>query len=569
MDPEIQRKVSRFSAKKIVLFSMLAVIVLSLSFVCYSTYNVLSYDKVYNGVYINGQNVGGMKLDELKSLLKNSYQDSIEGKELTIKCKDVVEKVNFSDLGIVYNVSATAEEAYNVGRTGNIFERISKVIKTSNNNKKFDLLFTFDKKKAEDILEQLSKKTLINVKEAELIINENKVSIRSGHHGEKIDKDATLKLIEESIKTLKDSIIEAPIITTAPGKIDTEAFYKEINQDPADAVFKTDGKTYEFKTHQVGRSIDKETLISIADELDKTEDTEKELPVKFSNPQITIDTLKNNLFKDTLASSWTSFTTNGVNNANRGVNIRLAMKNINGFILGPGDVFSFNDVVGERTAKAGYKEAHTYVGGKVVDGIGGGICQVSTTLYGSVLFTDLTVLERVNHYFPVHYVPLGRDAAVSYGSVDFKFKNTSKWPVKIEGWVTADNKINFRLLGTKESQNKEIIITHKTTKTLNYETKYINDPNLKEGETRINTVGENGAIVDTYRIVKIDNKVVSETKLHTSYYHPLNREIVKGTKKVASSPVATSISSPTPIIQSDKPAVGVDDADNPPAKPTP
>lgn len=568
MDPEIQKKAVKFSIKKIVLFTVLAVIILSLSFVCYSTYNVLSYDKVYKGVYINGQNVAGMRLDELKSLLKNSYQDSIKGKELTIKCKDAVEKITFSDLNVSYDVSSTAEDAYNVGRKGNIFERISKVIKTGNSNSKFDVDYSFDKKRAGDILEELNKKISVDVKEAELSIQENKVTIRSGHHGEKIDTDATLKLIDESIKASKGGTIEAPLLVTPPDKIDTEDIYTKINRDVADAVFKTNGKTFEFKPHQVGRSIDKAALVSIADELDKTEDTEKVLPVTFTKPKVTVDELKNNLFKDTLASSSTSFNTVGTNNANRGVNIRLAMKNINGVILGPGDVFSFNDIVGERTAEAGYQEAHTYVGGKVVDGIGGGICQVSTTLYNSVLFTDLSVTERTNHYFPVHYVKLGRDAAVSFGTVDFKFKNTSKWPVKIEGWVTDNNRINFRILGTKETPNKEIIITHKTLKTLYYETKYINDPKLKEGETRVNTEGDNGSIVETYKTVKVNNKVVSETKLHTSYYHPLTREVVRGTKK-PSAPSATLLPSSTPQAQTEKPDVGIDDADNPPAKPTP
>ncbi len=561
MELEIQNKVNKFSVKKFVALSLLALIILSLAFTCFSVYRVLSYGKIYKGIYVNGSNVSGMPVDELKSFLEKNYTDNIKGKELVIKYKDkdATEKTSFSDINVTYDIEDTAQKAYDIGRTGGLFDRLVEIIKTSNKKVNIDIPYSFDKKKVDSMIEKLRNSTLINVKEAELLISEDKVAIRAGHHGESIDKDSTFKLIDNAIKSGKIDPVEASVVITPPNKIDVEDYYKKISCDAADAVFKTDGKTYELKPHVVGRSIDKAALASISNELEKTEDSEKVLPVIFTKPKITVDDLNSHLFKDTLSTFSTQFSIDTKNNANRGVNIRLAVSKINGKILAPGDVFSFNQIVGERTAEGGYKEAHTYVGGKVVDGIGGGICQVSTTLYNAVLFSDLSVMERTNHYFTVSYVPLGRDAAVSYGDVDFKFKNSTKWPLKIQGSVTDNNVINFKIIGSNDSPGKEIVINPKIIKTLDFKTEYINDPTKDEGYVSVNTSGAKGYIVDTYKIVKVNNKVVSETKLHTSNYHPLSKEVVRGTKKKGSNPSATMS---TPI-----PTVGVDDADNPPAKP--
>lgn len=566
MDPVVQKSSNRFSVKKLVIISFFALIALSLAFTGYSAFKVLNYNKVYKGVYLNDLHVGGKTLDELQSMLKKNYQDSIKVNKLIIesKLKNSSEDISFADLNVSYDVLGTANAAFNIGRSGNVIDRLTAIINTSKNNKKIEIIYSFDKKKVEDLIDKLHKSTLISVKESDLLIKEDEVILRSGHHGERIDKDSTFKLVENTIKLCKSDPVTAPSIITNPAKINVENFYSRINKDVTDAVFKSNGKTYELKPHQAGRSIDKAVLISIASQLEKSEDTEKILPVIFVKPKVTLDDLHNKIFKDTISDFTTSFNTSGTNNANRGVNIKLAVSKINGIILAPGDIFSFNDIVGERTAEGGYQAAHTYVGGKVIDGIGGGICQVSTTLYNTALLSDLNITARQNHYFTVSYVPLGRDAAVSFGDLDFKFKNSTSWPIKIQGLVTANNKINFKFLGTNESTGKEIIITPKITKTLNFQTKYIDDPKLNEGQTKVNTSGGNGYIVDTYKIVKINNKVVSESKMHTSYYHPLTREVVRGTKKGVNPTLV-----PTPALHEPAPTPGVDDADNPPVKPTP
>lgn len=559
MDPQIQNKSNKFSIKKAVIISLLGLIILSLAFTCFSVFRVLDYDKIYKAIYINGINAGGMTKEEITDLLKRNYQDAIKDKALTIKSHDNKSGIiPFSDINVVYDIEETVNKAYGIGRTGSIINRLSEILKASNNEKKVDIIYTFDQKKASDILEKLHKETLKPLKEADLLIQQDKIILISGHSGKSMDKEATLKKIDESIKLCKADTIEAPTIVTAPKKISVEEYYKRISHDAVDATFKSEGKTYALKPHSVGTSIDKTTLANIINEMENKEDAQKVLPVIFTQPKVTLNDLDGKLFKDTLATSYTTFSTNTEETRNRSVNIKLAASKINGLLLGPGDVFSFNDIVGERTSEGGYQEAPTYVAGKVVDGIGGGICQVSTTLYNAVLFSDLQVLARTNHYFPVSYVPLGRDAAVSYGGVDLKFKNNTGWPLKIEVSV-SNNRIDFKLRGTKESVNKQVIINTTTTKVLDVPTKYIDDPKSPVGTEKVLKTGSPGSIVDTYKVVKIDNKVVSEAKIHTSYYHPHEKEISRGTRKDPNAKVSpTSKASPTPTSQGITPTNAVD-----------
>jgi vancomycin resistance protein YoaR len=138
----------------------------------------------------------------------------------------------------------------------------------------------------------------------------------------------------------------------------------------------------------------------------------------YTQTEVTTDALSELLFRDILSERKTYV----AGTSNRKSNVALAASAINGKILNPGETFSYNETVGERTVEKGYKSAGAYVNGEVVEEIGGGICQVSSTLYNCVLYADLEVVERSNHMFIVTYLPLGNDATVNWGTVDFKFK---------------------------------------------------------------------------------------------------------------------------------------------------
>ncbi len=151
------------------------------------------------------------------------------------------------------------------------------------------------------------------------------------------------------------------------------------------------------------------------------------------------------------------FTTHyGSSSSNRRHNIELATSHINGTILAPGETFSYNDTVGPRTRRKGFRDAPTYQDGQVVPGPGGGICQVSTTLYNAVLRSPgMKVVQRSSHSMPVHYVPAGCDATVAYGVIDFKFRNDTEGPVLVAA-KTRGGRLSFGLYGVEPPTEKQI-----------------------------------------------------------------------------------------------------------------
>ncbi|HEX9062722.1 MAG TPA: VanW family protein [Clostridia bacterium] len=526
------KKTIRINKKRLTITGIIVLVVIGMLVTAPIVYGFCQGDKIFKCVYVNDKSVGGMSKDSLGDFLKTNYQDKQKDTELVVKIDGKTKSIKLSDLAIKYDLQGISDKAFSVGRTGGFFERVKHSLKSIvSGEETITVTYSLDEGKLNNYIDSIVKSADLGLKQPELIINDNKVSIRSGHTGKTVDEAKLKDEIKKAIETLKVTEIEAPVTTAAPSKIDAADYYKKIIQEPANAKTKVTNNKLEIIPHVVGRSIEKAQLESIISEVEKTEDSEKEVPVQLKQPKITTQDLKNGLFKDTLGYMETQFYTDSVNNSNRGVNIRLAVQKINGRILAPGDVFSFNQVVGPRSEEGGYKTAHTYVAGQIVDGIGGGICQVSTTLYNAVLFSDLDVLERSNHQFTVGYVPLGRDAAVSYDDTDLKFKNSTNWPLKVEGWVTDDNQICFSVVGTNENPGKKISLEPKTVKTLNPDVIYIDDPTMPQGTQDVIQEAMPGYVIDTYKTVTVNGKVISRDKIHTSTYQALNRKIKRGTKK--------------------------------------
>jgi vancomycin resistance protein YoaR len=453
---------------------------------------------------------------------------------------------------IKYEIDRAVNLAYDIGRSGGVFKRFNDILKARNSDINIDLPISYNKDKINSIIQSMYNKTLINVKEADLFIQEDKITIRSGHHGENIDKDLAYKKIEESILSDKNTVVEIPIIITAPSRINVNDYYNQINREVKDAAFKVTDNKLQIVPEVIGRKIDKSDLEKIATELESTENTEKILPVTFVKPGILTQDVHAKLFKDVITVMKTHFNTNTPNNRNRSENLRLAASKINGKLLAPGEVFSFNATVGARTVEAGYKDAYVYKSGKVVPDLAGGICQVSSTLYNAVLQADLQVVERRNHMFIVTYVKPGTDATIFGNTTDFKFKNSTKWPLKIQSSITKDNNLVFTFTGTNENPGKTVEVSSVIRNEKDFTIKYVDDPNLPEGQTKVMQEGHKGMAVDTFKIIKFNGKATQTVKISTSTYQPLAQEIAKGTKKVQPSPPpavknpTTGTTKPTP-----------------------
>lgn len=530
MNPETVKKGLKLTKNNIIVISSAAFAILFLAgVILYLIW--LKSDKIYKDVFINEVYAGNLSKAELADKLNHHIWDKVGNAGFTLKHGEATLKIDFSDIKVKYDIDAAVEQAYSVGRTGNILKMALQLVKLMDNDTSLNVPFTYDKDQLEKITESFGEKSLTRVKQAELVIEDDRTLIRTGHTGESVDKKKLVDEIKKIIAAYKgDGIIEIPITKVKPEKMNLDDYFNKINCEPTDAFVKIENNHAITVPHKFGRKIDKVVLNSIVTELEGSEDVEKVLPVVYKKPKLTSDEIKAKLFKDVLSSYSTQFSTDTKNNKNREVNIKIAVSKINGKILAPGETFSFNDVVGERTEEGGYKDAYIYVGGKVIPGTGGGICQVSSTLFNSVLPLDLEVVERNNHMFTVSYTPLGMDAAVSYGELDFKFKNSFNWPVKILGKV-SDHRIYFTIMGTNENLGKTVAYYTKTLKTMYYKSKYIMDPSLNEGQTEIRHIGYKGYIVDTYKIVRKDGKELSNTKIYTSVYTPLDEEVVVGVKK--------------------------------------
>lgn len=528
---EVQMK----NPKHIVFIVLLIAVCLLLAVSSIYSITTLAYSKSYSGISVNNQNVGKMTKEEILSKLKENYSDKVNNSKIVLKYKSAKKEISFAEIGVKYDLEKAVNEIMNIGREGNILNRLSKISEVKKTGTTIDLNYSYDSNMLKSIIDEFNKETIINVKDVDLKIENSKVTLITGHAGEQIDADDIYKAIEESIKSGSGMEYEVKNIITQPSAINVDDIYNKVCAEPIDAkATLDDNNKLSVVPHSEGRSIDKAELASIISEIEKKPDTERVLPVKFVTPKITTSLFNANLFKDTLSTYSTKFSTGNKNDANRAVNIKLASSKISGKILLPGDIFSFNDVVGPRTAEKGYQIAKVYQSGKIVDDIGGGICQVSTTLYNSILNADLETVTRRNHMFTVGYVPRGQDAAVSYGSTDFKFKNNTSMPIKILVNVTSDNRVVFSILGTNENPNKTIEITNVQVSTTPAPVKYVNDPNLPEGTTKVVDSGKTGYVVDTYKTVKINGEVVSKTKIHRSTYTTLAKTIKKGTKKVSS-----------------------------------
>lgn len=539
MKTEIRSK-NKLLEPKYVLPALIIITLASLFMTYFYISRTLNYDKVYKGVYINGISMEGQSAKDLENYLRKNYQDKVKELSLELKFRDTSEKISFSDIGVKYDINGAGEKAFELGRTGNIFERLYEIYKAQKNGKKLNITATYDIPKVKNIVESFYKSVNVKVLDPELLISDKdgQVRLSTGHHGESFNKSKLLNQIFDYIIKCKHGVLNIEVIVTPRARLDVERLFAQISRDASDAHAFIEKNKYRIIPETIGRSIDKTVLNDIVEALEKTEDTGRLLPVKFIKPALSAEEVESRLFKDTLFTASTIFTTATLNDSNRGNNIRIAVSRINGTLLSPGQVFSFNETVGRRTIEGGYKAAHAYSGGKVIDSIGGGVCQVSTTLYNAALFSDLEIVERTNHTFIVKYVPYGRDAAVSYGQVDFKFRNSTKWPIKIEGTVTKSNKIIFTLKGTNENPDKSVQISHKIISTLPFNVIYINDPALPAGRTIVKQTGSYGYIVETYKKVIQKGTIVSDRKIHTSYYKPLDTEILRGTAKAKKTPSA-------------------------------
>lgn len=300
--------------------------------------------------------------------------------------------------------------------------------------------------------------------------------------------------------------------------IGNKIFKKPLDAHP---IINSDGSVT-IKDSEIGRYMDLNEAKELIN-LDILHEEKIELPVYKTEPKIYSN------YYEGINKKLGDFETDYSSSIkNRKENIRLASSKFNNMKLNPGDEVSFNDVVGEISEETGFKNATVIVGGEYEDGIGGGICQVSTTLYNSLVLSDLEITERHNHSRPIHYVDLGTDAAVARGYKDLKFKNNTNNPILILAEANGE-KLNFKILGNSSDRDYEIKIVPELLGTVSPGVDTVYSDTLPEGESTVKESGAKGYSYKTYKEIIKNGEVVDKKEISKSYYVPKDKVVVVGT----------------------------------------
>lgn len=416
-------------------------------------------DTIYPGVYVDGVNVGGMTLAQAQTAVEQVSATGGGEFAITVNIGNKSWSIDSAKVPMTRNVEQVLSQAHTLGRSNTTAIRGTSVT---------------------PFQERLN---------AALSLRTQPVSLQTGVT---YDKD--------TIRQLTDSI----------------AAY--VNRDPINASvasFDFNTRSFTFNSDSSGCYVDADALYSQV--IAKLDGGESYATITME-PEIVLASVT----KAELMNSFkkvSSYTTETTSNSNRNTNIKLSAAAINGTTVLPGETFSFNQATGQRTAEKGYLPAAAIAGGQSVDEIGGGVCQTSSTLFNAVARANMEIVERSPHAWPSNYVEKGMDATVNWPNLDFKFKNTSDWPIFIVAYYQS-RKVTVEIygmsLGDGITIDLESVVTY--TSDLPTEVKYVLNTSLAPGEQKTTVKARRGYEVDTYKIWYQNGQEIKQEKLFKSTY---------------------------------------------------
>jgi len=371
-------------------------------------------------------------------------------------------------------------------------------------------------------------------------LNEDAVmdaALNAGRNGSQIQQWKERRRIKQNGKVI------LPVISFDEEKLcqRVKELTREVTVEPIDANFKIDNRdNVTVVPGKDGTGIDMKKLKSdLASVILEAKKPEVELALVTVPPARSTVLLESMEINGLLAAYATRFDPAKIS---RTYNISVAARAFDGQLVRPGHEVSFNKVVGPRSSEAGYKNAPVIINNEIVEGLGGGVCQVSTTLYNCVLLAGLEVVERYNHSLPVSYVPIGRDATVVYDSLDFKFRNNTGSYIYIKSFVGGGT-VGFKIYGNT-LYKRDVTINTWVTREIEPEVVYENDPNLPKGEQVVKQEGAKGYQVSAERTFSSSGVVEKREYLPVSEYSPVNKVIAVGTLEQVLPQIAPSTPPP-------------------------
>ncbi len=480
---------------------------------------------IAEGVSAGGVNLGGMTKAQASAAM-DGYADFAKDMVLSFECEDISFSVPASQINLKPDSDSTADKAYAVGRTKDPKKNKETLKKAKKDGISIDVAFSYDRDKLLLTAADYLGSKITDPSPMTVDIGDNCLVVTNSAAGKVVSARKLDEAIAKELSDFKaDDAIKLVIVEEKPDNLTFDEFAKQYVREPKDAVYTKDGDTHHIEPEVVGIELDLTEARRIFEENQNNTDP-YEIPAVITKPEITAKYLEDKYVNKIMATYSTSY---AGSSANRCVNIALAASKIDGYVINPGARFSYNAVVGPRTEAAGFKSAHVYVGTQVVDGIGGGICQVSSTLYNAVVLADLKTVTRVNHSMPVNYVPLGRDATVSYGTIDYVFENNKPYPVSIKA-TTSGTTLTISIVGTSDMDYTVDFVT-KFISSVPYGTTTEEDNALAEGEKKVLSPGSDGSVYESYRVYKRGGVEYDRKFESRSRYQPVAAKVAIGTKK--------------------------------------
>jgi len=539
-NPKIRRN------KKIALLSVgiaAAVFVLCVG-ICVWFYFVSTADNglIMDNTYVAGVNIGGLTPEEAKTELTRSAVGKYTRENIVINLPDTTLELSPQDVNVKLDLDLLVQDAYQNGREGSRSDRVAAMAAAATTKWEIDPLsyMTLDTAYIQEAITQLMTQTGSVLTQPSVEVEGSRptatlpegarpaegedavdptekihqtLHITLGTPGRTFDAEALYDQILDAYSNSDFTPITVEYTVADPQPVDLSALIQEYCSDPVDAVLNTENYTVSDEIWGYGfNQTAAENLLSVAEYGETVS-----LPLTYQKPAVLRSDIEDTLFQDELASADTAY----YFNPDRTTNLELACKAIHNDLVKPGEIFSFNDSLGERTAEKGYKPAGAYVDGETVDQVGGGICQVASTIYYCALYADLEIVEREEHMYTADYLPLGMDATVNWETIDFKFRNNTDYPIRIE--ANAENGyVTVRLIGT-DDKSYYVEMDYKIEKEYQWETvekkmKEDNEKGYVDGEVILS--GWMGYSVDTYKSKydkETDELISKELEAHSEY----------------------------------------------------
>ena len=480
-----------------------------------------SYDKVFPGVTLGDRSLSGLTQDELRqtltadALLSGEVVITADGEELGRRTQ--------KELGAYIKEDSLAGTAWSVGREeggmGWVKNGWTMLTGLLGGRTSADLVVYYNDGTLRQTAEEMAALFDQEQIDGSYELTEDGIYAVKPADGRTLDQPALIRAITDLDGGAGTA--DAPFESVPGRDLDLEAIALELNAEPSPARY--DIPTGKVVDGQIGVSLDPQAARFALDAAAPGEQIR--LPADVTYPSMTAQELEAVLFRDVLGSTSTHV---GGTSIRRG-NVKLAGEACNGVILNAGDIFDYTAVVGKRTTDRGFGAAPAYVNGETVDTIGGGICQVSSTVYYATLLANLEIVERYAHRYAPNYITWGMDATVSWGGPEFRFRNNTGYPIRLDVTYDKKNNIKVEIVGTK-TDDTYVKMTYKNLGDTPYETERIETEDLPWGTEQRKQSPYTGHQVVSYRnVYKGDGTLISSTQEAKSNYKSRNEIILVGT----------------------------------------